>query len=278
MSASLVLLGTGAGPTPKPGRNAPAQALVVDGHTYLVDCGNGVTPQLVRAQIPLSSLVAVFLTHHHSDHNADIGTMFPMTWSQLRGPVEVFGPPPLDRMLDQFFVMQDFEIQLRAEDEGMSPLRDLVRTHEITANGLIYEDASVRVTATLVNHPPMAVALGYRFDTLDRSIVISGDTTMCQSLIDLAAGADVLVHEAMYLPALESRFSQYSGRNLLHHLRTSHTTVEEAGDVARAAAVKTLVLSHLTPADSGVDDETWRSCARLHFDGEIIVGRDLMVI
>lgn len=278
MTAKLVLLGTGAGPTPKVGRNAPAQAVVDDGATYLIDCGNAVAPQLVKAGIPISSLEAVFLTHNHSDHNADFGTLFLVGWSQLRKPVRIFGPPPLSRMTEQFFQLHDFDISLRTADEGRQPLRELVEDHEISAGGLIFEDERVRVTASLVNHPPIETAFAYRFDTKNRSIVISGDTTACQQVIDLAEGADVLVHEAMYIQGLEVHLGDYAAKNLRHHLLASHTRVEEAGAVAQAARVKTLVLSHLFPSDSSVPDDVWLSSARSQFDGNVIVGRDLLVV
>jgi ribonuclease BN (tRNA processing enzyme) len=278
MTAKLVLLGTAAGPTPKVGRNAPAQAVVVDEATYLIDCGNAVAPQLVRAGIPISSLEAVFLTHNHSDHIADFGTLFLVGWSQLSKRVRVFGPPPLSRMIDQFFELHDFDISLRTADEGRQPLRELVEAHEISGGGLIFEDERVRVTATLVNHPPIETAFAYRLDSKDRSIVISGDTTACQQVIDLADGADVLVHEAMYIQGLDVHMGDYAAKNLRQHLLSSHTRVEDAGAVAQAARVKTLVLSHLFPSDSSVPDDLWLSSARSQFDGNVVVGRDLLVV
>ena len=278
MTTQLVLLGTAAGPTPKRGRNAPAQALVVDDHTYLIDCGNGVAPQLVKAGIPISSLKAVFLTHHHSDHNADFGTLALVGWSQLHSPIAFFGPPPLTEMMQLFLATHRCDIGVRVADEGRQPLGELVKVSEIREPGLVFEDDRVRVTATLVHHPPMEIAFGYRFDTADRSIVISGDTTVCQALIDLAMDADVLVHEALFAEGLEKLVGEYRASDLLGHLLRSHTKVEDAGAVARKARVKMLVLSHLFPADESVSDATWVSRARTEFDGTVIAGRDLLVI
>ncbi len=278
MATQLVMLGTAGGPTPKIGRNAPSQAIAVDGATYLIDCGNGVAPQIVRAGMPLSSLKAVFLTHHHSDHNADFGTLFLVGWSQLNSPVALYGPPPIARMTDQFFQLHDYDIAARIVDEGRPALRPLVQEQEICEACLVHEDERVRVTATLVNHPPVEPAFAFRFDTADRSIVISGDTTVCQNLIELARGADVLVHEAIFTQGLETRLGNHNARRLLEHLLASHTKVEDAGAVARQAGVRTLVLSHLFPSDPSVDDSTWAACASLEFDGEVIVGRDLLVV
>jgi ribonuclease BN (tRNA processing enzyme) len=110
--------------------------------------------------------------------------------------------------------------------------------------------------------------------------VISGDTAYCPELIELARDADVLVHEALYPPAIEALVARVpNARRLLSHLRASHTTIEDAGRVAAAAGVRTLVLSHLIPADDPeVTDDLWLAAARRHFTGEVVVGRDLQTI
>lgn len=256
MSTRLVLLGTAGGPTPKRSRSAPAQAIVVDGHTYVVDCGSGVARQLALAGIPVESLTGVFVTHHHSDHNADFGNLFLLSWgSNLAHPVAAFGPPPLHTMTEHFFALNETDIRTRMADEGRPSLRDLVRESEVTRPGLVYEDERVRVTAALVDHPPFEVALAYRFDTADRSIVISGDTAVSPALIDLAQGCDVLVHEVIYTPALAWIAAQSNGSTLTRHLVDSHTDVTEVGTVAQKAGAGTLVLSHFVPSDADIPDE-----------------------
>src|SRR5699024_2323697 len=130
------------------------------------------------------------------------------------------------------------------------------------------------VTATLVDHPPFEVALAYRFDTPDRSIVISGDTTESPALIELAQGADILVHEVLYEPALDWILARTTGTDLRQHLLNSHTTADRVGAVAQAANVKTLVLSHFVPTHADISDEQWHAEASRGFDGEVIVGSD----
>jgi ribonuclease BN (tRNA processing enzyme) len=141
-------------------------------------------------------------------------------------------------------------------------------------------DAGMKVTAAVVSHPLVAHALAYRFDAPDRSIVISGDTTPSDNLIQLARGADVLVHEAMYLPAIDRIAAQVPGAaRLKEHLLRTHTSAEEAGRVAQAAGVKHLVLSHLAPPDDpAVSDQMWIDAARTHFHGPVTVGKDLLEI
>ena len=202
-ASRLILLGTGGGPRPRKTSSASAQVIVVNEAAYVVDCGDGVARQLVLAGIPLPTLRHIFLTHQHSDHNADYGNLILLAWTAgLRTRVDSWGPPPLEEMTRLFMEMNSYDIGIRIEDEGRIPLQPLVRVHEQTQGGLILEDENVRVTSTLVDHPPVVPAFGYRFDTPDRSIVISGDTAPSERLIELARGADVLVHDALYPSAI----------------------------------------------------------------------------
>jgi ribonuclease BN (tRNA processing enzyme) len=275
----LVLLGTGGGPMPKVTRAAPAQAVVVDGVTYIVDCGNGVARQMAKARLGFRTLRAVFVTHHHSDHNADFGNLFLLLWAGgLDTAVDAFGPPPLVAMTAQFLALNAYDIATRIADEGRPPLAPLIRAHDIDAAGEVYRDERVRVTCTLVKHPPVVPAFAFRFDTQDRSIVFSGDTAPCDSLIALARGADVLVHEVLHEPSLDAICANLpNATRLRRHLLDSHTTQDQVGIVAREAGVKCLVLSHFVPADS-VTDDTWRDAAARDYDGKIVLGRDLMEI
>jgi ribonuclease BN (tRNA processing enzyme) len=126
----------------------------------------------------------------------------------------------------------------------------------------------------------MDLALAYRVDTPDRSIVISGDTTESEELVKLAADADVLVHEIMLAERVKELVKNLpNGEQLARSIISHHTTAEGVGRVAAAARVKTLVLSHLVPAeDPDVPDEEWVAPVRRHFSGRVIVGRDLMEI
>ena len=277
----LILLGTGGGPTPKPNRAQPAQVIVVNGAAYVIDCGNGVARQLVLAGVPLSSLRAVFITHQHSDHNADYGNLIWLAWaSTLTTKVNTYGPPPLKEMTRLFLEMNDADIKTRMADEGRVDLRPLIVPHEISQGGPVMQDENVKVTAALVDHGAAKPAFAYRFDCPDRSIVISGDTKPSDNLVRLAHGADVLVHEVMYLPALEKLIaSEPNATNLRAHLVAAHTTTEQVGRIATAAGVKTLVLSHFVPGGTPViPDKVWYDAVRPYYSGRLIVGRDLMAL
>ncbi|HUQ86065.1 MAG TPA: MBL fold metallo-hydrolase, partial [Vicinamibacterales bacterium] len=151
----LVFLGTGGGPRPRKSVSAPAQVIVINNVCYVVDCGDGVARQLVSAGIALPTLRHVFLTHQHSDHNADYGNLLLLAWvSGLQSRVDTWGPPPLANMTRLFFEMNAADINVRIADEGRQPIAPLVNVHELTAGGLVMQDDNVKVTSTLVHHPP----------------------------------------------------------------------------------------------------------------------------
>jgi ribonuclease BN (tRNA processing enzyme) len=277
----LILLGTGGGPRPKVGNNASAQVIIVDDVLYVVDCGDGVARQLVLAGLSLPNLRHVFITHHHSDHNADYGNLLLLSWvSGLLTRVDTWGPPPIEEMTRLFLQMNAFDIETRIADEGRVPLAPLVNVHERVEPGVVMSDERVRVTCARVDHPIVTNAFAYRFDSADRSIVISGDTNRSDALIELARGADVLVHEALFVSAVDRLVARIPNASTLkQHIIASHTSVEDCGRVAAAAGVKTLVLSHLVPPDDPqITEQMWIDAARPYFSAEIIVGKDLMEI
>jgi len=279
--ARLILLGTAGGPTPKLTRAAPSQAILFGGAAYVVDCGNGVARQLRLAGVSLQSIRHVFITHHHSDHNADYGTLLLLAWaSDLTTPVDTWGPPPLKKMTSLFLDMNETDMKVRMADEGRPALASLIRPHEISQDGVVLRDGALTVTCARVHHPLVADALAYRFDTPDRSIVISGDTRPSPSLVKLAKDADVLVHEVLYLPGVEALIAgSPDPAALRRHLLDSHTPLDQVGAVASEANVRTLVLSHFTPGETtAVADEVWLRDAKANFKGEVVVGKDLMEI
>ena len=277
----VIILASGGGPRPRKDRGTTAHAVIVDGVLYVVDCGNGVARQLVQAGVALPTLRHVFLTHHHSDHNADYGNLLWLAWaSGLRTRVDTWGPPPLEKMTRLFFEMNAYDIDTRIADEGRPPLVPLVHVHELTQDGVVLQDERVKVTAALVDHPPVVPAFAFRFDGPERSIVFSGDTNKSDNLVRLAKDADVLIHETLWVPAVDRLVARNPyAATLKKHIIDSHTAVEDVGRVAAAAGVKTLVLSHLVPADDPtITDAMWIGAARPYFKGDIVVAHDGMEI
>jgi ribonuclease BN (tRNA processing enzyme) len=284
----LVILGTGAGPNPTiPGRtrHMTSHVMVSNASAYVLDCGLGVTNQLARTGIPFTAVRSIFITHHHPDHNIEYGPLLLVGWVQgLPSSVRAFGPPPLKQMTEDLLRAYKATIDFWVEDLKVKPLVS-PDVKEVSAPGAVMQDENVKIAAAIVQHPPVRPALAYRFDFQDRSIAFSGDTAPVEDVARLAKGADMLVHEAMYVPALEAyvrdriakgvpiRFDDY-----MAHMNVDHSPVEDVGRIAQEAGVKTLVLSHLTPGIDGIQDETWRELAAKHFKGEIVVARDLMVL
>jgi ribonuclease BN (tRNA processing enzyme) len=279
----LVLLGTKGGPSLPLGygQSPSANLIVYDNVPYVIDTGYGVSFKLVAAKFPMPSLRYLFITHHHSDHNAEFGLLLNNAWAMgLRTPVDAYGPAGLKRLADGFWGAYRFDIETRMADEGRPDLRKLVVAHEFDKPGLVMQNDDVRVSCALVRHPPITQAYAYRFDAKDRSIVISGDTAYAPELAEFAKGADVLVHEIMHLGGLEALLKRVpNAATLREHLLASHTLPEDVGRVAAAAGVKTLVLSHFVPGDDpSITDEMWAEGVRKHYAGRIVVGKDLMEV
>lgn len=217
----------------------------------------------------------------------------------------LFGPPPeppvvapdnptpgTEEMIDLLVRAFATDFNDRARD-NRSPVPDqIVAAHDVPVppeflsdpNGTphprmspvnCYEDDLVRVSATLVQHAPIFPALAYRFDTDDGSVVFSGDTGPSDNLVELAADADVLVHEVIDRQWVESLFPPprtESEEGLVRHLLAAHTTIEDVGPIAERAGVGTLVLNHFVPTDN--PDHRWRR-AQDGYSGRLVVGHDL---
>jgi len=188
-------------------------------------------------------------------------------------------------MTSKYFELNAFDIDIRMRDEKKPDPRKMLVPHEVTSAGVVMQDDHVKVTCVLADHPPLPVALSYRFDTDDRSVVFSGDTRKTDALIELAKGADVFVCEAQHLPGVRSaldqavqvgRFDKDTAADLFKSISGNALTVEQAGEVAQAAGVKKLVLSHFVPGNGAVPDQVFVDEARKAFSGEIIAGRDLL--
>jgi len=278
----VILLGTKGGPrVGEAGRSNPSTLILVEDVPYVVDCGSGVSRQLMSAGVSLNRLRYIFITHHHSDHNLEYGPLLYNAWiTGLPLQVDAYGPAGLRKMTEDFFNYQKFDIDTRIVDEGRPDPRKVVVAHDFNKPGLVMQNDKVKVTSCLVRHPPIKQAYAYRFDAQDRSVVVSGDTAFSPELADFATGAHVLVHEVMYLPGVEALIKRLpNAKRLREHLMAAHTLPEDVGRVAERAGVGTLVLSHFVPGDdASITDEQWAEGARKHFKGRIVVGKDLMEI
>jgi ribonuclease BN (tRNA processing enzyme) len=236
----LVLLGTGAGPLPGQDRHMQSSVLLHNGAAYVVDCGLGVTDLFARTGIPFPDVRSIFITHQHPDHNVEYGPFLIIGWIHgLKQSVHAFGPPPLNQMTEEYLRSMKVTIDFWAEDFKLVPF-GMIACTDLPKPGPVMQDENVKVTSVLVQHPPVRPAYGYRFDFPDRSIAFSGDTVPLQAVVNMARGADVLVHEAMDVPATEEMVRQQSAEwhgasfdTMMHHMMRDHSPVEDVGRIAQ---------------------------------------------
>lgn len=278
MSARLVVLGSKGGPALRPGGPRPTSTLLeLGGRRVVVDAGLGVTQGLVDAGVDLRTLDLIYLTHLHSDHVLELGPLLHTAWTcGLQRPVEVFGPPGSVALWAGFMASLALDIAIRIEDEGRPPLAELVRWRPLEAGPVSPSGGGLQVEALRVVHPPIADAFALRFEGEGLAVVFSGDTAHHPPLADFARGAQLLVHEAMLPEGIERLLRETGmGGRLRAHLERSHTTVDQAAQIAATAGVPRLLLHHLIPADDpSVGAEVWRARARAHYGGDVIVARD----
>lgn len=269
---TAILLGTGY-PRPNAQHAGAATVIRTDDAWFLVDAGRGATMRIAATSLDYAKLRGVMLTHLHSDHTAGLPDVFITSWQFGRksAPLELYGPPGTQQLADAMLKFFAYDIHMRRDVLEKHPAAGAtIRVHAVR-EGVIYDDGKVKVTAFVVDHRPIEPAFGYRFDSGGKSIVISGDTKPSDNLVKFARGADVLIHEA-YLP---EHFARVDTPEVAARLKAYHTSAEEAGEVAERAGVRTLVLTHLIPADA---DATFRERASKAFHGRIIVGSDLLLI
>ena len=273
----VVLLGTGT-PNADPERSGPCTAVVVDGISYLVDAGPGLVRRAAQAGrdkgvpgLGAAGLERVFLTHLHSDHTAGLTDLIFTPWVLERSrPLQVYGPQGTDAMAGHLVAAFDQDIQMRLN--GLEPANEdgyKVEAHDIEA-GLIYEDERVKVTAIPVDHGSWEHAFGYRFDTPDKVVVISGDCRPSPALIEAAKDADILVHEVYSTTGFATRPPVWQ-----RYHSAFHTSTAELAQIATEAKPKLLVLTH--QLFWGTTPEDLLKEIRAGYDGLVVSGRDLEV-
>ena len=275
----IVFLGTKGGPRVGIGASNPANLVVVNDTPFVIDCGMGVSRQLVRAGVPIPSVKYILISHHHSDHNLEYGNLFYNAWAAgLSTPIHSFGPKGIEAMTKEYWELNKFDVETRIADEGRPDPRKLLIAKDITDDGVVLKTPDVTVTAFRTPHPPIVDNFAYKFETPDGTIVFSSDTAYNPKLAEFAEGADVLVHECLYIPAVDRLVAKTkNGATLKKHLLDSHTSTEDVGRIAAAAGVKTLVLSHFVPGDDpDVTDDDWTRDVKTNFKGRIVVAKDLM--
>jgi ribonuclease BN (tRNA processing enzyme) len=272
----VVLLGTGT-PNADPDRAGPATAVVVDNTAYLVDAGVGVVRRAAAAArkgipaLEASHLSRVFITHLHSDHTLGLPDLIFTPWVLERSlPLEVFGPPGIEDMTAHLEAAYAEDVQNRIE--GPQPQNATgwqVRTH-LVEPGIVYRDSLVTVTAFAVSHEDWPHAYGYRFETADRVIVISGDTRPTDAVVEACGGCDVLVHEVYSDAGFARRTPEWQ-----RYHASAHTSAHELAAIATRAHPKLLVLTH--QLFWGTTPDELLAEVRSGYNGVVVSGNDLDV-
>jgi len=274
------MLGTGT-PRLDPDRMGSACAIVVNGSSYLIDCGVGIVRRAIATGIQALTakhLRRVFITHLHSDHTIGYPDLILSPWVVGRTePLQAFGPDGLKNMTDHILAAYAADIAVRIEGlERGDPTGTRVDVTEIEP-GVVYQDDCVRVTAFPVKHGSWKEAYGYRFETTDRTVVFSGDTAPVESLVQAASGADVLVHE-VYEEAEAAPENRPGGDAWPEYLRAYHTSTGELGVIAKRAGVGMLVLYHVLRRKTTSDEQLLAEIRHGGFTGPVVVAKDLDVI
>lgn len=292
----FITLGTGGGPRVQTERSQPANAIVVNGAIYLFDVGEGTQRQLKAAGLDLRQVRAIFLSHFHIDHVGGLHPLIVGRWVQgVVDAAPVIGPPGTVEMVDSL-VAASRPIELAPVTLGTDtpPIGWTVAPRELPSGAdtpvEIYRDANIRVLAVTNDHyhfapgsqsARLARSYAFRIEAAGTAVVYSGDTGPSARLEALAADADLLVSEVMDLPAIERSlrtggFEEPMLEGVLRHLRAGHVTPVEAGNMARQARVKMLVLTHLVPGvDEDPNDAGYLRGLSAAFQGPVVVARDL---
>jgi ribonuclease BN (tRNA processing enzyme) len=272
----VVLLGTGT-PNADPDRAGPATAVVVDGVAFIVDAGTGVVRRAAAAQrngVPALApkrLGHLFLTHLHSDHTLGLPDLLLTPWVLEREePLAVYGPAGTAAMVGHLMAAYDADIRRRID--GLQPQNATghdAHVYEI-APGVVYRDSTVTVTAFAVDHEEWPEAFGFRFETGDGVVVISGDARPTESVVAACDGCDILVHEVYS----DAGFAQRAPDWQRYHAR-AHTSASQLAELAMRAHPRLLVLTH--QLFWGTSEEELLAEVRAGYGGEVVSGRDLDV-
>ncbi|MGK6317357.1 MBL fold metallo-hydrolase [Neorhizobium sp. DT-125] len=293
----LITLGTTAGPLPRKDRAQFSNALVAGERLYIVDAGDGLARRIVQAGLDFTKVTEIFITHPHNDHTGGLANLLNVVWQYARlKPLQIIGPPGTEETLQGALAFNKVDEEIRLSENRDKPLSSIVTARNVGV-GEIYRDDVVVVTAMENSHfqfAPGSPAFGkyksyaLRFEFDGKTVVFTGDTGPSDKLRTFARGADILVSEALAVDEVRSRLQRAGQWDRMSatekqgwekHMSEEHITPEQAGELAAAAEVKTLVLSHLSASGKDNDDYTrFAEAAAKKFKGRIVVAKDLMQI
>ncbi len=283
----IVFLGTGS-PLGNPDRCGAGQ-VVVGGDTHvLVDCGWGAARRLTPAGVRPNLIDTAIFTHMHTDHLTDVPDFLVQRWiGGATTPLRVYGPDGTQEMIDGFLLALRRDIGFRIAHHGdkLHPDGIKVEVTEVAATAeprRFLELGGIVCEAFEVDHFPVVPAFGYRVSFGDRVAVISGDTSLCDSLLEASRGADMLVCEALNTPMMQQRIEAVKGMGmtreagLLGDVPSYHIATDQIAVLARDAGVGEIVLTHVIPPITNDEAQIAAFVAGMSdvYGGPIRVARD----
>lgn len=276
----VVMLGSG-NPNPSPSQSGCSVAIIVNDTPYIVDFGPGLIRQAAAMSpryggkikgLDVKNIKRAFLTHLHSDHTTGYPDLILTPWVMGRNePLEVYGPEGVNEMTNH--ILKAYEEDIRYRLYGLEPANNKgwrVNSHEFTEEGIIYKDENIQVEAFPVPHGTWPNAWGFRFTTPDKIIVLSGDSSPSEKIVEYAEGADILIHEVYSKKGYDEKnefWKNYHAQN--------HTSTIELADIANQSQPKLIVLYHIL--FWGATEEDLINEISTTYDGKVIVGKDLDV-
>lgn len=265
-----------------PDRAQACIAVVTPEHLFLFDVGARSPLRIAQARLPMNRLNGVFLTHYHSDHIAALPDVNLVSWVQGRkSSLPVYGPPGIETVVDGFNQAYRLDRGYRTEHHGsalLPPAAGPMTPVAFEPGTIAWQDELLTVTSILVDHSPVAPAVGYRVDYRGRSVVISGDTVATDSLFIAARNADLLLHDALSRSMLDPIIAVASDLNIpvIPQIMTDvidyHADARVLEAKAAEANIAQLAYYHLVPVPPNRLAE--KIFAR-HLSAETILVRDL---
>ncbi len=267
----IILTGTGS-PMVDPNRAGPSTLVIAGGQTFLVDCGRGVLMRAAAVGVGAANLTAVLLTHLHSDHITDLSDVITTRWINSFGPapLPIIGPPGTRAVVEATLAALAPDISYRIGHHADITAPPEVTVHEYAA-GQVWDNGGVVITAAPTDHRPVEPTIAFRIEFGGASVVLAGDTVPCDSLDELARGANALVHTVIRKDLVELVPVQR-----LKDILDYHSSVEQAAATATRAGVDTLVLTHYVPPLAAGQEDQWRALAAEEFSGRVELGDDLL--